>query len=683
MSATRLTAALTLAASTFAMSAPAFAQAPVIKPVPGKVDMNVMASLPFMQSPRMSPDGTKVAAAFGAGDSLTYAYIDLTQPGAKPVLFAQAAVLKDVGDRDVVSWRWIGNDNIVLTLLSRENLFGQRADLNRLVGYNLKTKKLTPLAWENATGDAATIIYVDDDKGQFLLSRDTNKYGNERYFRPEVVRVDAATGKILQVVEQANPIIGSWFADGKGVVRAATSYDGDTGKQKLLYRSNGNDAMKTVQAVVDKDFVGEGLTPQVFLDEPDTAVVTSNESGYTAVYKANLKTMQLGEKLFSVKGYDVDGAVANRARTKVNGYGYAADRQRTKWITPDLVAVQQNLDETFGAGNALIVSSNSDETRFVVSASAPSQPGGFYVYDTKAGKISLLGWTNPAIKDGGMNPVKTMRYKASDGESIEAFLTFPRHRLDVKNLPVVALVHGGPYGARDYGEYDDWAQTIAEQGYVVIQTQYRGSGGYGKDWVKKGRSDGFGTRMQDDVNDAIDQFAAQGLIDKNRACIMGWSYGGYASARGAQRDPSRWRCAIAGAGVYDLPMMRDYDKEYLGTFGANYLAKGAAELSTVSPARNAGGKWAPILIVHGVRDPRVPIAQGRTLVSRLKAAGKKQGVDFEYIEQPRNGHYGRFFNKAERIQWLQGASDWLAKYNPAYVASDPDKPVAVSVTAAR
>src|SRR3546814_2574120 len=83
---------------------------------------------------------------------------------------------------------------------------------------------------------------------------------------------------------------------------------------------------------------------------------------------------------------------------------------------------------------------------------------------------------------------------------------------------------------------------------------------------------------------------------------MGWSYGGYAAARAAQRDAARWRCTIAGAGVYDLPMMRDYDQDYIGSFGANYLAKGASSLADVSPARNTDGEWAPILIVHGVRS---------------------------------------------------------------------------------
>jgi dipeptidyl aminopeptidase/acylaminoacyl peptidase len=120
-------------------------------------------------------------------------------------------------------------------------------------------------------------------------------------------------------------------------------------------------------------------------------------------------------------------------------------------------------------------------------------------------------------------------------------------------------------------------------------------------------------------------------------------------------------------------MMRDYDSTYLGSFGSNYLAKGAAELSSVSPARNTDGRWAPILIVHGVRDARVPVAQARTLVSRLRASGKREGEDFEYIEQAQNTHNLDYDDV--HTEWLEGAARWLARWNPAYIDSDTDRPV--------
>lgn len=652
------------------------------KAIEGKVDIDVLASLSFMQDPAMSPDGSKVAVALGAGNARTYGIIDLAKPGSKPELFAQSETFKDGGDREIVSWEWFGNDYLLITLMSRDIIFGQRVDLLRLVSYSLKSKKMTPIAWQDASGSAATILHSDADKGEILLQRQSFKYGSERAFRPEVVRVNVASGKIIEVVMQPNPIVSGWAADGKGIVRMGFGGDRDSGEDRMLYRSNASEQMKTVQKVVDKDFVGAGIRPEVFLDEPDMALVSSNHEGRTAIYKANVKTMQIVEKVFSVDGYDVGGVIENEEENGALGFGYVSDRSRRKWTSPKHQEIQSMLDQQFGKNNASMVSSNKGDTKFVISVAKTSQPGGLYVYDVEAAKLGLLGWQNTAIKDGELNPRKMITYAASDGMKIEGVLTMPRHRKHGKNLPLVVLTHGGPYGVRDDTSYDDWSQAIAEQGYVVLQPNYRGSGGYGKDFVKAGRSDGFGTRMQDDLNDGMDYLAAQGVVDPKRACMMGWSYGGYASARAAQRDPQRWRCTIAGAGVYDLPMMRDYDKEYLGSFGANYLAKGANELSAVSPARNTDTKWSPILVVHGVRDPRVPIAQGRTLVNRLKASGKQKGVDYDYIEQPRNGHYGRFFTKAERIEWLQGSADWLERFNPAYISSDPDKPTPVTVTMA-
>ena len=663
-----------LLASAAALPAAVAAQDTPGKPVAEKVNLDTLASLPLMSDLQMSPGGTKIAMTLGAGNEFGYAVLDLSKPGSKPQIFARASTFKEAGQRDVTSYRWVDDRYLILELASREFVaaFGQRVDIQRLAAYDTETGKTHPLAWDQATADASNILHIDKEKKRILLGRQIDDGNTERRFSYQVDWVDVATGKVLENVQRTNPIVDGWAADSTGVVRMGFGSDRDSGEQRYLYRSNEGENFRTVQKVIDKNFTGAGIQPLVFLKEPDMAIVSSNHEGYRAIYKANLATMEIGEKLFSIPGYDVGTAIPNEDRDGIVGYAYATDRIRRKFTDERLATVQKFLAEDFGQGNAVIVSSDDGDKRLIVSMASPEQIGSYYLYDVESGKFSLIGHASEALGNGKLNPVKAIRYKASDGLEIEAILTTPRLRAGQKKLPVVVLTHGGPYGVRDYASYDQWAQTIAEQGYVVVQPNYRGSGGYGNAFVKAGRSDGFGTRMQDDLNDVVDHLAAQGVVDADRACVMGWSYGGYAAARAAQRDAARWRCTIAGAGVYDLPMMRDYDQNYLGSFGANYLAKGASSLADVSPARNTDGKWSPILIVHGVRDPRVPIAQARTLVSRLKGSGKEQVKDFEYIEQPKNGHYGIYFTKEERIEWLGGAANWLARFNPAYVSSDAD-----------
>ncbi|HEX4847736.1 MAG TPA: alpha/beta fold hydrolase [Novosphingobium sp.] len=669
---TRFLRSAVAAALALTLAAPAVSQTTPGKPVATKVPLNVMAELPAMDDIAISPDGTKAAITLGSGNDFAYAIIDLVK-GGKPKIYATAATYKEAGQRAVQGYRWVNDRYLLITLSSRENIFGQRIDLRRLAAYDTETGKVTPIAWRDTTGDGADVLYIDKDKARILLARQVDTGNTETRFRYRVEWVDVATGQPIEIVQQTNPIVGSWFADNKGVVRLATSSDRDSGESKLLYRSKAGEPITTVQKVKDTNFTGAGMQPLGFLDEPDMAVVSSNHEGRRAIYKANMKTMTIVEKLFEApEGYDAGRAIIDTDTNRILGYTYASDRPRQVWVDPELKTIAEFLDEGFGEGNWYLLSRSRKNAKLVIGLAQPNQLASYYVYDTASGQMQLIGYDNATIKDGLMNPVSTVRYKASDGLEIEAVVTTPRLRAGQKKLPVVVLVHGGPYGVRDYAMYDQWAQSIAEQGYVVVQPNYRGSGGYGTEFVKAGRQDGFGTRMQDDLNDVVDFLAAQGTVDPSRACMMGWSYGGYASARAAQRDAARWRCTIAGAGVYDLPMMRDYDQGYLGSFGANYLAKGANSLVDVSPARNAGGKWSPILIVHGVRDPRVPIAQGRALASALRGAGKKEGVEWAYLEQPKNGHYGVFFTKEERLEWLGGASAWLDRFNPAYVPSDPD-----------
>jgi dipeptidyl aminopeptidase/acylaminoacyl peptidase len=646
----------------------------------GRVDTAVFGKRPFMRAPRLSPDGTKIAVMMSRNGVDNLGWIDVTKPGSAPVFFLAAEEQREVGDRSVNSWRWVGNRTIVYTLTSRENLGGGRIDMSRLVGYDVETGKMTPLAWEQAGANGARIMHIDDEKETLLVQRDSIKDGVDYEAAPEVIEVDARTGK-YKMVQRPNVEVGSWVSDGKGVVRAGVGGDGDSGKQRLMYRSDANGTFKTVSNEADTTFTGTQITPDIFLDEPDMAYATSNKDGFRKVYKINVKTMQVvGEPIFGVKGYDVDGLIANKADNDLAGVAYTSTKERTRWFDPRLAEVQKFLDDDFGRGNARIISSNLDNTKLLIFKGKPSEPGGYFFYDTESGKMQLLGWYHPVLKDADMNPMDSVRYKASDGMEIEAVVTYPRHRPHRKNLPVIVMPHGGPFGVRDQEEFGffPWHQAMAELGYVVIQPNYRGSGGYGKEFVKEGRKpNGYGLRMQDDLNDALTWFGQQGVIDPKRACIMGWSYGGYATARGAQRDPDTWKCAIAGAGVYDFPMMKAYDTRSFGSFGANFQAT-SDNLIGISSARNTDGKWAPILIVAGLRDARIPIEQSRTLVSRLKGSGKKEGIDFRYVEQPKGTHNLPY--EDVHIEWLKEAEGWARRFNPAYIETDPDKEPKVTLT---
>jgi dipeptidyl aminopeptidase/acylaminoacyl peptidase len=622
-----------------------------------------------MQQPRLSPDGSKLAYMLNDKGTSVLVVLDLNTPGAKPKPVMAGEESRESGDRSVDGHRWVGNNFIVVSVSMFEDLGGGPGSFSRLVSYDVATGKLQQLAWDGSGGGASDIQHIDHDKGELIIERDTVNVSNERADNPQIIKVDVQTGK-YSILQNSNPEVRGWSVDGAGVVRAGGIYNGDTGKSKLLYRSTAKENLTTVMNSV-REFTGGTPEPQLFLPGTDEAYAMSRGDGFNKIYKMNMKSGELSAPLYQTAGFDIEALIPNKDSTDINGYVTFNGTYKDVWLNPLYQDIVAGGEAIFGKGQARIVNVSRDESKAILSVGGNKKHAGFYLFDLKSGGIKLLNWRNSALADAPMNPVKAEWYTARDGMKLQAIVTYPRHRSG-KNLPVVIMPHGGPFGATSgTNQNEPWSQPLAEAGYVVIQPNYRGSGGYGKEYEEAGRKkDGYGVKMQDDLNDLLTTYGEKGIIDPKRACIMGWSYGGYAAARGAQRDGDIWKCAIAGAGVYDFPLMTAWDRKNLGKFSSGFQAT-SDDPKGISSAHNTDGKWSPILIVSGARDRRIPLEQARTLVSRLKSSGKVESTDFKYIEQKQGTHNLPYDDV--HIQWIQEAEAWLARFNPAYIASDTDK----------
>ena len=615
--------------------------------------------LPAIEDPVISPDGKVLAAKMRARGEQYLAILQLDVPNPVPKLIAKDGDFDKLADVRATDWRWIDGDNLLVWVTARENFEGESYDAVRVIGYNYKTGKRTLLGWEGAMIQAGNVLWTSKDgPPHLLLARIAAGRGTERLANPEVVNVDVATGK-QEIVLRPHATINSWYADGNGVIRMGISQDRDSADYKIMYRPDEKSQFKIITRQKSERYETAPI-PQIFLPG-EKALALSRKDGFDAVYELDLRTMELGKKLYSVPGYDVAGIAANRAGDALSRVSLIEDKARWVYFEPVLKEIQQALDDVYGAGNASIISADKERNKVIFHLGGPDQAGSFHLFDTATGDVKLIGWINSDLKDMKLNPVRTIHYQASDGKKIAAVLTMPRLKQGQKKLAAIVLPHGGPW-ARDFETWDMWAQPLAELGYVVVQPNYRGSSGFGKEW--EAASDGnWGTRMQDDLNDAVTYLASQDIIDAKRVCMFGWSYGGYAASRAAQRDGNKYRCAISGAGVHDLPDMVAYDRNYLGRYGSKYIGSAASKLADVSPGRHASEYSTPIMIVHGAKDQRVPVDQSRNLVKRLKAAGKVEGRDFIYIEQPRNTHHLPL--EEDRIQLLEEMKKFLAAHNPA------------------
>ena len=605
------------------------------------------AALPFVEAPALSPDGTKYAAKISIKGQQFLAVLSIFEQELHSRIPAS--------DIDINWWRWVNDEWLVVGIGAMDSVEGTDFYVRRVIGVSAVTGKIVPLAFKGAAQGADVVWIAADGTPRIRLAVQRSIYLSEEGFWPEVIEIDVSTGK-SKLVARSNRGVTDWYADGSGTVRIGIGYADEGRSSRLLYRDRDGTGFR----VIDRASTRKGeslLVPSLFLPEAGQALAVSDHEGYDAVYKLDLTTLALGERVFGVAGFDIDGILADTTRSRLLGVAVTEDAPRIHWLDPELARLQAEFDKSVPELRPAILSMDRKRERFLVHLGGADRPGGFYFFATSDGRLQRVAHVNKHIGGGKLNPVKTVRYKARDGLEIAAVLTLPAGR-DPKALPVIVMPHGGPF-ARDSESWDWWSQFLAERGYAVIQPNFRGSSGYGTSFAKKGEGQ-WGLAMQDDLIDALAYLTSQGIADPKRACIVGGSYGGYAAMRGAQRDGGHYRCAVSFAGVSDLPAMRRYDRSFLnaGAF-VDWLRDQAPDLSAVSPINFAKDFSIPILLVHGKEDRRVPVRQSRQMAERLRNAGKA----VRYIEQPNGDHH--FSREADRLEFLQALEAFLAEHNPA------------------
>ncbi|CAA9506371.1 MAG: Prolyl oligopeptidase family protein [uncultured Sphingomonas sp.] len=252
------------------------------------------------------------------------------------------------------------------------------------------------------------------------------------------------------------------------------------------------------------------------------------------------------------------GNAAPGRPASIDAVDYVDDRRRVLWFDPELKKLQAQLYRALPGTVNFTTGWSQDDKRALVWSYSGADPGGYYLLDRATARMHPVINPYPEINPDSLAPVKYVRYQARDGLVIPAYLTLPRGR-EPKGLPLIIMPHGGPF-ARDNWEYDPTVQFFANRGYAVLQPQFRGSTGHGKNFVDRGYGE-VGHRMQDDLDEAYIGWRNRARSISKRVCVVGGSYGGYAAMWAATRNPERYRCAASIAGVSDLQSMLRYDRK--------------------------------------------------------------------------------------------------------------------------
>lgn len=398
-------------------------------------------------------------------------------------------------------------------------------------------------------------------------------------------------------------------------------------------------------------------------------VVPRGAAGELVLTTLDIATgMPVEHTLLASPGFDFDGHVIKRgADGAVIGFTAKAESAVTLWMTPEMKALQAEIDELLPGRVNQIQCSGCDKTPVVVLVRSYSDrdPGRFLIYRGQSRPLQEVAVVRPDIDSRLMATVELHRISARDGRPLPVWLTLPRDVGRDKPLPTVVLVHGGPWMRGRQWEWDGMGQFLASRGYVVIEPEFRGSDGYGEAHLKAGFRQ-WGLSMQDDLTDALAWARREGYAGE-RACIMGGSYGGYAALMGLVKDPEQYRCGVVYAVVSDLMLFLDGsgfvgDDDAVNWGRRDYLpervgrsSRDGEKLIQTSPVAQAERIRAPLLLAHGIYDRRATFAQG----TRMRDALIKAGRPVQWIEYENEGHAWRV---QTQIDFAKKVEIFLAEY---------------------
>ena len=628
-----------------ALTAPAFsadAAPPAPPPIADFFDN------PAFSEAILSPNGKFLAVRFSKDNKRDrLIVIDLATNAIK--------VVAQFSDRDVNQFEWVNNERLVFDSTDKTIGPGDAVYWPGLFAVNRDGSNFRQLVQVSGSfiqehGVARNVlpanhflvaqkgaqtsddVYVTNPKREGLDEAGDLKYVN-------LVRVNTLTGRTETVRRPG--LARGWLLDHKGEPRICVTLDKNT--EAVWYLDPSSKEWRQI-AAFDAYLGGkDAFTPLAFAPDGTLYVLSARGRDKQALHTFDPRTGQISaEPLVVLADYDFSGRLIT-SRDKLLGVRYLSDARATVWFDEKMKALQATIDAALPANvNLIDVPARAEAPWVLVRSYSDRQPARYILYNLESGKFNPVGSTHERIVPARMAEQELVRITARDGLTVPAWLTGPNSKR--KNLPMVVLVHGGPYVRGNEWAWSPDSQFLASRGYAVLEPEFRGSTGFGTRHYRAGWKQ-WGLKMQDDIADATKWAIAQGIADPKRICIAGASYGGYATLMGLVNDPALYKCGINWVGVTDINLLytghwsftSDMSSAYL-KYGAPTLIgdpeKDAAQLRATSPLLLAARITQPLLLAYGGADRRVPLYHGKKFLEALK----EHNPNVEWVVYEEEGH---------------------------------------------
>ncbi len=543
--------------------------------------------------------------------------------------------------RDIAKFFWANNQKILYL-----------QDIHANDNYSLFCINIEGGESRELTSSESSTSYVIDElpENDDEVIIQTNERNPQLF---DVYRLNITTGK-KKIIGQNPGNITKWLTDFNGKLRVAISTDGVN--QNVLYRKKENGNFKIVKKLNFK----EEFFPILFTPDNKYVYVISNEKGdRTALIKYDLDKNYELEVIYEHPEVDIEYVRYSRKQRKIQGVSVITSKREFHFWDDERNKLQQSIEKRLPNMEINIVSTDENEHKMLVKASSDKSYGAYYLYKTENDSLAKISEISPWLDPSQMADMKPIRFISRDGLTIHGYLTLPRISV-VKNLPVVVYPHGGPW-YRDKWGFNKGVQFLANRGYAVLQINFRGSSGYGKDFMIAGYKE-WGRKIQNDITDGVYWLIKQGIVDSNRIGIVGSSFGGYSALQGLVSTSDLYACGVSLAGMPDIisflesipPTWTPFKKMLYEIVGDP--VKDKEQLTAASPYHNVDKIKVPIFIAQGTNDTKVKKSITDKFVQKLK----ENGVTVKYMVKENEGH--GFRNEENRIEFYRETELFLAKY---------------------
>lgn len=475
----------------------------------------------------------------------------------------------------------------------------------------------------------------------------------ERFLPRDYYEYDLKKGT-RKLLISGKPALGTFRFDAEGNPWLASGFDFASKEFVYYHRPVGAKKWQEFKRQHEDDFESFSVLGFDVEDRRLFYVNANNGHDKRGLWELNVETGEM-TAIYRRPDVNVWGVIGHSngwtEPDRITGVTYIKDRLHREFFDEVEAATYRQLEDIIPYAWRLSITSRSrDGQTLTIENVGPRDPGTFYLF--KDGRLESIGSAQPLLESEALADVSYISYKARDGKTIPAFLTVPNGK---PPFPLVVMPHGGPY-VTELVTYDKWAQLLANNGYLVLQPQYRGSKNFGLEFYKSAFINGSeaGYKMQDDKDDGALHLVKEGMTTRDRMAMFGWSYGGYAAGVAAARTPQIYQCVAAGAAVFDPIMQVNYYR--FGMRGTGKIEQISTWDGGVSPLEMAEKVNVPMLIIHGSVDQRVPPAHVRKYLKRLDDLGKP----YQYLELDGADHWTNTLFYDHWLQFFTTLLDFLA-----------------------